>query len=203
MLPVPRVWAVTLWTAGRLPSLVEFGAGRIGPSLLGRLVLERWEQLAAVFPEVVVDEYAILPDRFRALVQSPVAAQIELAVAWFRAALAQESRLAGLSGTGIVWEVGVELLLLESVDEWIGWRRRIRTGRSLGLSGAPPAVSRGGFRPCGGRVEHPVGPGRPREGPTQPDRSGNGTSTVMPSRAIETAGNTAAASASSSGASRL
>ncbi|MEZ4455424.1 MAG: hypothetical protein R2882_02565 [Gemmatimonadales bacterium] len=190
MLPVPRVWTVTLWTAGRLPTLVEFGAGRIGPSLLGRLVLERWEQLAAVFPELAVDEYAILPDRFRALVQSPVAAQIELAVAWFRAALAQESRLAGLSGTGVVWEVGVELLLLESVEEWIGWRRRIRTGRSLGLSGPPPAVG-SGWSGRGGEGRHQLG------------RSGNGTSTAMPSRAIETAGNTAAASASSSGASRL
>lgn len=175
-----RIWGLSLWTAGRVPSLVDFSGGRIGPSLLGRLVLERWEQTAATFPELSLDEFAVLPDRFRALVHAPVVAQVELALAWFRAALAHEARLAELSASGVLWEMGAELIAVESLDEWITWRRRIRAGRALGLSGRlpDPAVGYGAL-------------------------SGNGTSTAMPSRAIFTAGNSAEASASSSGASRV
>ena len=91
-----RIWTITLWMAGRLPGLVDFSGTRVGPSLLGKLVLERWEQLGTVFPEVALDEYAVLPDRFRALLHAPVVAQVELALAWFRAAVAQEARLAEL-----------------------------------------------------------------------------------------------------------
>lgn len=179
-MPRPRVWALSLWTAGRVPSLVDFGAGRIGPSLLGRLVLERWEQMASTFPEIALDEYAILPDRFRALVHAAVAAQIELALAWFRAAVAHEARLARLSTSGVLWEMGADLAAVENLDEWISWRRRIRAGRALGLSGRLPEPGAG----------YAV-------------LSGNGTSRLRPSRAIRTEGNSEDASASSSGASRL
>lgn len=172
-----RVWSITLWTAGRTPGLVDFGGCRVGPSLLGRLVLERWEQLASVFPEVSLDEFAVLPDRFRALVHARVVAQVELALSWFRAALAHEARLARLSDSGLLWEVGAEIGPIESLEEWLSWRRRIRAGRALGLSGRLPQVPA--------------------------VLSGNGTSTESPSLATRTFGNTAAASASSSGASRL
>lgn len=132
------VWAVTMWTAGRLPTLVTFGPKRIQASLLGALVLERWEQMATTFIDMTVDEFAILPDRFRAIVHAETVAQLELGLAWFRAALAQEARLANLSSTGAVWETGSDMVPIESIDELTSWRRRIRTGRSLGLSGRLP-----------------------------------------------------------------
>jgi hypothetical protein len=138
MQPSATVWSVTLWTAGRQPSLVKFGPVRITASLLGDLVLERWAQVAQVFADIIVDEFAILPDRFRAIVHAPSIAQLELAMAWFRAAVAQEARLANLSGTGIVWETGSDLVAIECAEELVGWRRRIRTGRALGLSGRMP-----------------------------------------------------------------
>ena len=132
------VWAVTMWTAGRMPSLVCFGPRRVEASLLGTLVLERWEQMAGTFDDLVIDEFAVLPDRFRAVVHAGTVAQLELALAWFRAALAQEARLAGLSTTGAVWETGSDLTPIETPEELLSWRRRIRTGRSLGLSGRMP-----------------------------------------------------------------
>ena len=134
------VWSVTMWTAGRMPSLVTFGARTIEASLLGSLVLERWEQMAGTFEDLVVDEFAILPDRFRAVVHAGTVAQLELALAWFRAALAQEARLACLSTTGVVWESGSDLVPIETPEELLSWRRRIRTGRALGLSGRLPAA---------------------------------------------------------------
>lgn len=176
------VWALTLWTAGRVPSLVSFGPKRIEASLLGTLVLERWHQMARAFPDLIIDEFAILPDRFRAIVHAPTVAQIELALAWFRAAIAQESRLARLSASGVVWETGPELEPVDTVEELQSWRRRIRTGRSLGLSGRLPNDEAPGYPGC---------------------LSGNGTSTAIPSRAIDTEPNTEVASARSSGASRL
>lgn len=136
------IWAVTMWTAGRVPSLVTFATARMGASLLGRLVLERWEQMADSFDELTVDEFAILPDRFRAVVHSPGLAQIELALAWFRAAVAQEARLAGLAANGAVWETGSDLIPIESAEELVSWRRRIRTGQALGLSGRVPDLKR-------------------------------------------------------------
>lgn len=133
------IYAVTLWTAGRLPSLVSFNGRSVAVSLLGRLVLERWGQLASAFRELTIDEFAILPDRFRAVVHCRSPADLELGLAWFRAAVAQEARLARLSLSGVVWESGGDVIAVESADELMSWRRRIRAGRALGLSGSLPA----------------------------------------------------------------
>lgn len=132
------IWAVTFWTAGRIPSLVTFGTRRISASLLGALVLERWGQLNSHFPKVAVDEFAVLPDRFRALVHAPSLAELDRAVAWFRTATIQEARLASLTRSSVVWETGQELMAVETAEELVSWRRRIRAGRALGLSGALP-----------------------------------------------------------------
>ncbi len=132
------IWAVTLWTAGRVPTLVTFGLRQVAASLLGAMVLERWSQLTAFFPRVVVDEFAVLPDRFRALLHPPNRAELELALAWFRTTIAQEARLASLSRSGVIWEVGHEIMAVETAEELVTWRRRIRTGRALGLSGKLP-----------------------------------------------------------------
>lgn len=132
------IYAVTLWTAGRMPTLVSFDRRGVAVSLLGRLVLERWGQLASAFRELTIDEFAILPDRFRAVVHCLSPADLELSLAWFRAAVAQEARLAGLSQSGVVWESGGDIIALESADELMSWRRRIRAGRALGLSGSLP-----------------------------------------------------------------
>lgn len=137
------ILAVNFWTAGRAPSLVTFGERHVGPSLLGLLVLERWAQMATVFPALTLDEFAVLPDRFRALVHSPSMAEVELAIAWFRAAVGQEARLAGLAAAGIVWEYGHDLHPVESPEELASWRRRIGTGRLLGLSGRLPEPAAG------------------------------------------------------------
>ena len=132
------IWAVTLWTAGRVPTLVTFGPRQVTASLIGALVLERWGQLNAFFPKVVVDEFAVLPDRFRALVHTPNLAELELALAWFRTTIVQEARLAALTRSPVIWESGHELLAVETAEELLTWRRRIRAGRSLGLSGKLP-----------------------------------------------------------------
>ena len=132
------IWAVTLWTAGRVPSLVTFGPKQVTASLLGTMVLERWGQLGTFFPKVTVDEFAILPDRFRVLLHTPNVAELELSLAWFRTTIAQEARLAALSRSGVIWEVGHEILAVETAEELVTWRRRIRTGRALGLSGKVP-----------------------------------------------------------------
>ncbi len=133
------IFAVTLWTAGRMPTLVSFERRGVAVSLLGRLVLERWGQLATAFRELTIDEFAILPDRFRAVVHCRSPAHLELGLAWFRAAVAQEARLAKLSKSGIVWETGSDVTAIESADELMSWRRRVRAGRALGLSGSLPS----------------------------------------------------------------
>jgi len=169
------IWTVTLWTAGRVPSFVAFGARRVDASLLGRLVLDQWGGMPSRFPDLVIDEFAILPDRFRALVHAPGARRLERAVLWFKAAVSRQARIASLSHRSHLWETGAELQPVAEASELASWRRRIRTGRALGLSGRLPDYR----------------------------AAGNGTSTDIPSRAMVTVGNTARASSINSGASRL
>lgn len=132
------IWAVTLWTAGRVPSLVAFGTKRVDASLLGRLVLDRWGGIPSRFPDLVIDEFAILPDRFRALVHTPRLRRLERAVLWFKAAVSREARVTALSFRSHLWETGAELQPVAAAEELVSWRRRIRTGRALGLSGSLP-----------------------------------------------------------------
>jgi hypothetical protein len=101
------------------------------------------------FPALTLDEYAVLPDRFRALVHVPGLTELETALAWFRTTVAEEAKLAWLTVSGILWECGHELQPVDSLEELASWRRRIRTGRALGLSGRLPEA--GDRR---GRSEH-------------------------------------------------
>ncbi len=132
------IWAVTLWTAGRVPSLVAFGAKRVEASLLGRLVLDQWRSVPGRFPDLIVDEFAVLPDRFRALVHTSSLRRLERAVLWFKATIGREARVAAVSGRSHLWETGAELQPVAAAEELASWRRRIRTGRALGLSGRLP-----------------------------------------------------------------
>ena len=132
------IWAVTLWTAGRVPSLVAFGTKRVDASLLGRLVLDRWGSLPSRFPDLIIDEFAILPDRFRALVHTAHHRRLERAVLWFKASVSREARTTALSIRSHLWETGAELQPVAAAEELASWRRRIRTGRALGLSGQLP-----------------------------------------------------------------
>ncbi len=136
------IWSITLWTAGRVPSLVAFGTKRIEASLLGRLVLERWGSLPSRFPDLILDEFAILPDRFRALAHAADRHRLERAVTWFKAAVSREARVTALSARSHLWEIGVELHGVVAAEELASWRRRIRTGRALGLSGRLPGDER-------------------------------------------------------------
>ncbi|MSR01583.1 MAG: hypothetical protein EXR94_02415 [Gemmatimonadetes bacterium] len=132
------IWTVTLWTAGRIPSFVAFGTKRVDASLLGRLVLDRWRDIPTRFPELIVDEFAILPDRFRALVHISSLRRLERAVLWFKATIGREARVTALPCPNHLWETGAELQPVAAAEELASWRRRIRTGRALGLSGRLP-----------------------------------------------------------------
>lgn len=135
MLYRARIWTITLWTAGRVPSLVSFADGRVEPSLLGVLTLTHWSRLAGSYPTLVLDEFALLPDRFRALIHAEQERLIGVAVAGFKRRLTGAARERGLLRTSWLWEAGYQRLPVESVEELASWRRRIAAGRSLGLSG--------------------------------------------------------------------
>ena len=132
------IWTITLWTAGRVPSLVTLSRPRIGASLLGTLTLDLWGTLNTRFPPLTLDEFALLPDRFRALLHTEADKPLIRAVQWFKAAVDREARRRGLSQRGVIWETGFERFAVDSIEELASWRRRIRTGRALGLSGRLP-----------------------------------------------------------------
>ena len=90
------------------------------------------------FPDLIIDEFAILPDRFRALVHTTHHRRLERAVLWFKASVSREARTTALSIRCHLWETGAELLPVAAAEELASWRRRIRTGRALGLSGQLP-----------------------------------------------------------------
>lgn len=132
------IWAVTLWTAGRVPTLVTFGPRHMAASQLGRLALDQWKRINLLFPNIAVDEHALLPDRFRALVHAPSLTELELGLAWYRSVTAAEARQARLTRSSVIWEFGHDRMAVETAEELVTWRRRLRTGRAMGLSGGIP-----------------------------------------------------------------
>lgn len=117
------VWAVTLWAAGRAPLLVGLGPGGVGLSQLGRIVRAEWRALGRRYRGIALGEYAVLPDRLRALLHvAGGRPRLERAVASFTARVA---RTAGAEA-GRLWEPGLEASLLLGPEELERWRRLIR-----------------------------------------------------------------------------
>jgi len=176
------VWAVTLWTAARRPALVATNAGAAGLSPIGAIVPLEWCALAIRFPEVTTDAIAVLPDRVRLLLHlGPVPpSRAERLIGWLKARVSRAARQAGLL-RGALWEPGFDGWPLNGADELALWRRQIQAG--------PRAFGR------------PNDSARPRRYAVE-SASRKGTSICIPSFAITTSPKVAAASASSSGASR-
>lgn len=179
------VWAVTVWTTKRAPTLVTAGPRGVALSQAGQELRARWVALGRAWPGVVTDEVAILPDRLRGVLHVPAGLDIGAALARLAGgepgSAAAERRLPGAEAPRAPM-LDVEAHPVSGPEELALCRRRIRAaaGALYGRSepGSPAAVAPGARA------------------------SRNGTSTTMPSRATLTSANTSRASAKSSGASR-
>ena len=167
--PGAAIWGITLWTAERAPLLVALTGQGVGLSPLGRIAQREWEDLHRRFPGIAQHDFAILPDRMRALLHVPRSHRIGTVgrmLRWFKASVQRAAAAAG-SPHRAVWAPGFDGHLITNPEELWLWRRRIREG----LSRFAPAV------------------GGPGQLPGAAGRSGNGTSTTIPSRATLTSGN--------------
>lgn len=126
------VWTLTLWTVGRAPLLVGIGREGLGLTPLGRLVDEECRGIERRFPEVLRDEFVVLPDRVRILVHVPPSSarlSVGRLVAWLKARVGRRARAAGLAAAAL-WETGYEGQVLLGPEELAICRRRIRAGLS-------------------------------------------------------------------------
>lgn len=130
------VWAITLWTADRAPLLVGLAGQGLGLSRLGQLVRQQWERLDGRFPSIVHHDFAILPDRMRALVHIPWCHRVRTVtriVRWFRGSVERAARQ-GRAEASPVWDAEFDLQLILSAEELGLWRRRLRAGLAGALA---------------------------------------------------------------------
>jgi len=131
------VWAITLWTADRAPLLVGLTGQGLGLSRLGRLARQHWEGLDDRFPCIAHRDFAILPDRMRALVHIPWNHRVRAVgriVRWFKASVERAARKQDLIEAAPIWDAKFEVQLVSSAEELWLWRRRINAGVVGGLA---------------------------------------------------------------------
>ena len=131
------VWAVTLWTAGRAPLLVGLNGDGLGLSRLGLVARQQWEDLSRRFPTIVHHDFAILPDRMRALIhiaRSHRVRTVTRVVRWFKGSVERSARGGRVPRPAPVWDSEFHLQLVSSVEELGLWRRRIRAGLAGALA---------------------------------------------------------------------
>lgn len=131
------VWAITLWTAGRAPVLVALAGPGLGLSRLGRLVQEHWERLDRRFPSIAHHDFAILPDRMRALIHIPWCHRVRTVsriVRWFKGSVERAAREAQAELAAPIWDSRFDLQLVLTAEELALWRRRLRAGLAGALA---------------------------------------------------------------------
>lgn len=129
------VWAISLWTRNREPILYGLTAGGAGLNALGRLARQSWLELASAYPEIILDEFVILPDHLRAVLHVPPNAEagtIGRIIGRLKNSFARAAHKAGLTGRSPLLETGFEGFLIRGPEELALWRRMIRAGAGLG-----------------------------------------------------------------------
>ena len=121
------VWAITLWTRNREPRLV---AGTANPGTARALVIADWRELGREAPGLVVGDFAVLPDRLRALVYLAGGNPEDTLAGALSSFLTRSTTHVGLRGIAL-WDPRMECARIESPLELAVWQQRIRSTRQV------------------------------------------------------------------------
>jgi len=138
--PARPLSRVTLRTAGGAALFGEIVGRRFVPSRLGELARQYWLNLPLDYPAFGFDMFAVLPDRFDALVRPPAAASADL----LRGVLAHyKAMVRKAAGEGpSPWALGYRVELVTTVAGFLAARHELVEAALLvaGRSGyCPPA----------------------------------------------------------------
>jgi hypothetical protein len=64
----PRMYAIVLNTVDRMHLFGQVIDAVMYPSPIGQLVLDHWRRIPQIHPDIVLDEYQLMPDHFHAIV---------------------------------------------------------------------------------------------------------------------------------------
>ena len=121
------VWAITLWTRNREPRLVAATTSTPAPRTM---VIADWRDLGREAPGLVLGEFAVLPDRLRALVYLATDSPEDTLAAAISAFLTRSTTRLGLRGIAL-WDPKMECARIESPLELAVWQQRIRSTRDV------------------------------------------------------------------------
>lgn len=122
--PPAPIRRLTIHTAGRAPLLGRLDGHRFTPTRLGELTRQYWLNLPLDYPGFGFDMFAVLPDRFDALVRIPLAPGghdlLRGVVAHFKA------RVARAADPGVrVWMAGFEAEPVATVAGFLAARQEL------------------------------------------------------------------------------
>ena len=68
----PRTYAIVLNTVDRMGLFGQVIDAVMYPSVIGQIVLDHWRRIPQIHPDIVLDEYQLMPDHFHAIVRFTV-----------------------------------------------------------------------------------------------------------------------------------
>lgn len=138
--PIRPLTRLTLMTAGSAPVFGRIHEHRFVPAPLGELARQYWLNLPFDYPTVGFDMFAVLPDRFEALVRPPIDASAGMLRGMVAHYKAMVRRAAG-AGPG-PWALGYQAQTVTTVAGFLAARHELVEAALLvaGRSGyCPPA----------------------------------------------------------------
>jgi len=124
------VWAITLWTRNREPRLVGSSGPAIDPRTPRAMVIADWRDVGRDAPDLILGDFAVLPDRLRALLYLAAGGTEDTLASALGSFLTRSTARLGLRGASL-WEPRMECAKIESPLELAVWQQRIRSTRDV------------------------------------------------------------------------
>jgi hypothetical protein len=105
------------------------------------MVIADWREMGEAAPELILGDFAVLPDRLRALLYVAAGGTEDTLASALGSFLTRSTGRLGLRGSAL-WDPRMECARIESPLELAVWQQRIRSTRDVSVHPEPAAITR-------------------------------------------------------------